>query len=146
MIYGTSYGVCKRVVTEYRKLAEKNFSDNAGCARFGDSIRKLEEELERVADSNEVSVEVADDMTVKEKSPKVRKYVYPDLSEVAVDDIGETKQATADVSTNLISFNDGSYKKIRFTDYKHSQWIHFTRDTGKAVRVNPRNVNYIEEV
>lgn len=47
---------------------------------------------------------------------------------------------------NLISFRDGSYKKIKFLDWKHSQWIHYTKKNGKNVRINPANVNYIEEM
>lgn len=50
------------------------------------------------------------------------------------------------LSENLIAFNDGSYKKIKFESWKHSQWIHYIRPNGKAVRINPANVNYIEEV
>jgi hypothetical protein len=47
----------------------------------------------------------------------------------------------------LVAFNDGSYKKIEAPfKYKHSQWIHFTRENGKAVRINTQNVNYLEEV
>lgn len=47
---------------------------------------------------------------------------------------------------NLIAFCDGSYKKIKFSAWKHSQWIHYTRLDGKQVRINPKNVNYIEEI
>lgn len=47
---------------------------------------------------------------------------------------------------NLISFKDGSYKKVKFVSWKHSQWIHYAQENGKNLRVNPENVNYIEEI
>jgi hypothetical protein len=56
----------------------------------------------------------------------------------------ETKTVTPDVTTTLVAFNDGSYKKIRHIAWKHSQWIHFTRENGTTVSVNPQNVNYLE--
>lgn len=46
---------------------------------------------------------------------------------------------------HLISFCDGSYKKLVPVDWTHSQWIHYTTNTGHVVRINPANVNYIEE-
>ncbi len=48
------------------------------------------------------------------------------------------------VEETLISFCDGSYKKVYAVGWKHSQWIHFTLGNGRVVRVNPFNVNYIE--
>lgn len=46
---------------------------------------------------------------------------------------------------HLVSFRDGSYKKIANpTDWKHSQWIHYTKPSGDVVMINPKNVNYIE--
>ncbi len=47
------------------------------------------------------------------------------------------------MSKSLISFRDGSYKKVEPTEWKHSQWIHFTLADGSVVMVNPANVNYI---
>ena len=47
------------------------------------------------------------------------------------------------MSTHLIAFRDGSYKKVTPTAWKHSQWIHFTLADGSVVMVNPANVNYI---
>lgn len=48
---------------------------------------------------------------------------------------------------HLIAFCDGSYKKIKNPkDWKHSQWIHYTKSNGDVVRINPKNVNYIEEM
>ena len=48
---------------------------------------------------------------------------------------------------HLISFRDGSYKKISAPkEWKHSQWIHYMQQNGDIVRINPRNVNYIEEI
>lgn len=46
----------------------------------------------------------------------------------------------------LISFNDGSYKKVKHIEWAHKQWIHFTKVNGKQVHVNHRNVNYMEEL
>ena len=46
-------------------------------------------------------------------------------------------------ATHLIAFVDGSYKKVRPTAWKHSQWIHYTLADGSVVMVNPVNVNYI---
>ena len=45
----------------------------------------------------------------------------------------------------LVAFNDGSYKKVKHIEWKHSQWIHFTKANGKQVHVNPKNVNYMED-
>lgn len=45
--------------------------------------------------------------------------------------------------TTLISFRDGSYKKVRAVSWKHSQWIHFTLSDGSTVAANPANVNYL---
>lgn len=48
--------------------------------------------------------------------------------------------------THLVAFRDGSYKKLPEPDsWKHSQWIHYEYQTGRVVRINPSNVNYIEE-
>ena len=47
------------------------------------------------------------------------------------------------MQTHLIAFRDGSYKKVRPTAWKHSQWIHYTLADGSVVMVNPVNVNYI---
>lgn len=47
---------------------------------------------------------------------------------------------------HLIAFRDGSYKKVKPVDWKHSQWIHYTKENGGVVRINPTNVNYIEEM
>jgi len=44
---------------------------------------------------------------------------------------------------HLIAFRDGSYKKVRPMEWKHSQWIHYTLEDGSVVMVNPVNVNYI---
>lgn len=49
------------------------------------------------------------------------------------------------MSEHLIAFRDGSYKKVTTTDWKHSQWIHYTLSDGSVVRVNTVNVNYIQE-
>lgn len=49
------------------------------------------------------------------------------------------------MSEHLIAFRDGSYKKVTPTDWKHSQWIHYTLSDGSVVRVNTVNVNYIQE-
>ena len=46
---------------------------------------------------------------------------------------------------HLIAFRDGSYKKLIPIDWKHSQWIHYTLANGSIIRVNPANVNYIQE-
>jgi hypothetical protein len=51
--------------------------------------------------------------------------------------------APAPVQTTLISFRDGSYKKVRALSWKHSQWIHFTLPDGSTVAANPANVNYL---
>lgn len=45
---------------------------------------------------------------------------------------------------HLIAFRDGSYKKVIPTEWKHSQWIHYTKKSGAVVMINPANVNYIE--
>jgi len=45
--------------------------------------------------------------------------------------------------THLITFCDGSYKKVNPVAWKHSQWIHYTLEDGSVVMVNPGNVNYI---
>jgi hypothetical protein len=50
-----------------------------------------------------------------------------------------------DMELYLIAFNDGSYKKLRAKEWKHSQWIHFTLSDGSIVRVNPTNVNYMHQ-
>jgi hypothetical protein len=47
------------------------------------------------------------------------------------------------MTTHLIAFRDGSYKKVAPVTWRHSQWIHFTLDDGSVVMVNPVNVNYI---
>lgn len=47
------------------------------------------------------------------------------------------------MQTHLIAFRDGSYKKVTPTQWKHSQWIHYTLKDGSVVMVNPVNVNYI---
>lgn len=47
------------------------------------------------------------------------------------------------MSTQLIAFRDGSYKKVSPVSWKHSQWIHYTLEDGSVVMVNPVNVNYI---
>ena len=46
----------------------------------------------------------------------------------------------------LFSFKDGSYKKLVYKEWKHSQWIHVTKESGKQVHINPHNLNYIEEL
>ena len=51
--------------------------------------------------------------------------------------------APAPAQTTLISFCDGSYKKVRALSWKHSQWIHFTLPDGSTVAANPANVNYL---
>lgn len=48
---------------------------------------------------------------------------------------------------HLVSFRDGSYKKI--VDPKlwgQSVWLHYTKQNGNVVRINLNNVNYIEEM
>lgn len=57
----------------------------------------------------------------------------------------ENTQTTAP-QENLVSFKDGSYKKVKFVSWKHSQWIHYATTSGKNLRINPENVNYIEEI
>lgn len=57
----------------------------------------------------------------------------------------EQTKGGPDMDLYLIAFNDGSYKKIRAKDWKHSQWIHFTLPDGSVVRVNPANVNYMHQ-
>jgi hypothetical protein len=47
------------------------------------------------------------------------------------------------MSTQLIAFCDGSYKKVTPKEWRHSQWIHYTLEDGSVVMVNPVNVNYI---
>lgn len=47
------------------------------------------------------------------------------------------------MSTQLIAFCDGSYKKVSPVSWRHSQWIHYTLEDGSVVMVNPVNVNYI---
>ena len=47
------------------------------------------------------------------------------------------------MTTNLIAFCDGSYKKVATVSWRHSQWIHFELKDGSVVMVNPANVNYI---
>ena len=46
--------------------------------------------------------------------------------------------------THLIAFRDGSYKEVKPTAWKHSQWIHYALSDGSTVMVNPANVNYIQ--
>ncbi len=48
---------------------------------------------------------------------------------------------------HLVSFVDGSYKKIIDPKYwTQSQWLHYTKQNGSIVRINLRNVNYTEEM
>ena len=48
---------------------------------------------------------------------------------------------------HLVSFRDGSYKKIVDPKYWYqSQWLHYTKQNGNVVRINLANVNYIEEM
>ncbi len=47
------------------------------------------------------------------------------------------------MSLYLISFRDGSYKKIRPIRWKHNQWINYELRDGSSIVVNPNNVNYI---
>lgn len=56
----------------------------------------------------------------------------------------ENKQDAEPQEEHLIAFCDGSYKKVKPVDWKHSQWIHYTKKNGQIVMVNPANVNYIE--
>lgn len=51
--------------------------------------------------------------------------------------------APAKLKTTLISFRDGSYKKVHPVSWKHSQWIHFKLADGSTVAANPANVNYL---
>lgn len=51
--------------------------------------------------------------------------------------------APAKLKTTLISFCDGSYKKVHPVSWKHSQWIHFKMADGSTVACNPANVNYL---
>ncbi len=46
---------------------------------------------------------------------------------------------------HLIAFRDGSYKTVASVSWKQSQWIHMTKACGSVVRINPFNVNYIEQ-
>lgn len=46
----------------------------------------------------------------------------------------------------LISFTNGSYKKVATDQWRHSNWIHFTLPDGSQVAVNPANVNYLHIV
>ena len=47
---------------------------------------------------------------------------------------------------HLIAFRDGSYKKVKNPiEWKHSQWIHYTLENDTIIRINPKNVNYIQE-
>lgn len=64
------------------------------------------------------------------------------VSELA-EKLGHAKKQ--DMSVYLIAFKDGSYKKIRAVDWKHSQWIHFTLSDGSVIRVNPDNINYLHQ-
>ena len=59
------------------------------------------------------------------------------------DDTTIVESSTRDM---LVSFVEGSYKKIKYTEWAHKQWIHFTKSDGKQVHVNPKNVNYLEEL
>ena len=48
---------------------------------------------------------------------------------------------------HLVSFRDGSYKKIIDPKYwSQSQWLHYTKQNDNVVRINLANVNYIEEM
>ena len=48
---------------------------------------------------------------------------------------------------HLVSFRDGSYKKIVDPkSWNQSQWLHYTKQNGNVVRINLPNVNYIEEM
>lgn len=48
---------------------------------------------------------------------------------------------------HLISFKDGSYKKISEPkSWNQSVWLHYVKPNGNIVRVNLNNVNYIEEM
>lgn len=48
---------------------------------------------------------------------------------------------------HLVSFRDGSYKKIVDPKaWNQSQWLHYTKQNGAIVRINLENVNYIEEM
>jgi len=51
------------------------------------------------------------------------------------------KGGAIDMNLYLVAFRDGSYKKIRAVDWKHSQWIHFTLPDGSVVRVNPETAS-----
>jgi hypothetical protein len=55
----------------------------------------------------------------------------------------ERETAPQPTVTTLVSFRDGSYKKVRHVSWKHSQWIHFKLADGSTVAVNPANVNYL---
>lgn len=55
------------------------------------------------------------------------------------------EQPPARAKCTLIAFRDGSYKRVRHTAWKHSQWIHFTLADGSVVHVNPANVNYLHD-
>lgn len=57
----------------------------------------------------------------------------------------EEKMNKPDMDLYLIAFKDGSYKKVKAIDWKHSRWIHFTLRDGSVVRVNPENVNYLHQ-
>ena len=61
----------------------------------------------------------------------------------------ETKEAwemsNLKVNEHLVSFRDGSYKKVTPVAWSHGQWIHYRKADGSVVRVNPANVNYIEQ-
>lgn len=46
----------------------------------------------------------------------------------------------------LIAFMNGSYKKLKSTNYKHNEWIAITKEGGKQIFINTVNVKYVEEL
>jgi len=59
---------------------------------------------------------------------------------------GKKDNQVSPIKTILIAFLNGSYKKVDYVEFKHSEWIHFTRADGSVVRVNPAQVKYLDDV
>ncbi len=89
-------------------------------------------ELERLSDKAEL----------EESRTKLQRQFE---AEVAKKGPVDPNRAKPDMDLYLIAFNDGSYKKVRSRNWKHSQWLHFTLEDGSIVRVNPANVNYMHQ-
>jgi hypothetical protein len=50
------------------------------------------------------------------------------------------------MAKTLVSFTNGAYKTVDATEWRHSNWIHFTLPDGSKLAVNPANVNYLHIV